>query len=75
MGPDLGRGSWKALKGGDKYVVVSRAGITAEMLCHKELSSVLRDDLDGRDGKRVGGDICILIADSHCCTEETNTTL
>ena len=55
--------------------MVSRAGITAKMLCHKELSSVLRDDLEGRDGEWVGGAICILIADSHCCTAETNTTL
>ena len=22
-----------------------------------------------------GGDTCILMADSHCCTAETNTTL
>ena len=22
-----------------------------------------------------GGDICLLISDSHCCTAETNTTL
>ena len=25
--------------------------------------------------RQEGGDICIHIADSHCCTAETNTTL
>ena len=36
---------------------------------HRELSSVLCDDLEGWDGGEVqeGGDICIHIADlSHC---------
>ena len=46
---------------------------------HRELSSVLRDDLGGWDGERgevqQGGDICIHIADSLHCTAETNTTL
>ena len=30
-----------------------------------------------RGGREVpeGGDICILMADSHCCVAETNTTL
>ena len=28
----------------------------------------------GREAQE-GGDICILGADSHCCTAETNTTL
>ena len=41
---------------------------------------MLCDDLDGwkRVGGREapgGGDICILIADSHCGAAETNTTL
>ena len=55
--------------------MVFRVGITAKMLCHREFSSVLCEDLERRDGKWVGGDICILIADSHCCRAETNTTL
>ena len=53
---------------------------------HRELSSVLCDDLDageggkgegGRGGREVqeGGDIVIHIADSLHCTAETNTTL
>ena len=47
---------------------------------HRELSSVLCDDLDGQDGGdwgevQEGGDICIHIADSLHCTAETNTTL
>ena len=40
------------------------------------------NDLDGWDGVggggrefQEGGDICICIADSLCCTAETNTTL
>ena len=44
---------------------------------------MLCDDLEGWDGGRggtksqEGRDICILIllADSHCCMEETNTIL
>ena len=41
---------------------------------------MLCDDLEGWDGRwgereaQEGGDICILTADSHCCTIETNTT-
>ena len=47
---------------------------------HRELSSMLCDDLrgwDGGDGRKVqeGGDIGIHIADSLHCTAETNTTL
>ena len=46
-----------------------------------ELNPVLSDNLEGWDGVeggrevQEGGDICILIADSHCCRAETNTTL
>ena len=41
---------------------------------------MLCDDLDGWDGEgerevQEGGDICIHIADSLCCTAETNATL
>ena len=47
---------------------------------HRELSSVLCDDLDGWDGRggrevREAAGICIRIADSLCCTAETDTTL
>ena len=49
---------------------------------HRELSSVLYCDLDeweggGGGGRDVqeGGDICTHLADSLCCTAETNTTL
>ena len=47
---------------------------------HGELSSVLCDDPEGRDrdgGREVQevGALCIHIADSCCCTAETNTTL
>ena len=47
----------------------------------QELSSELCDDLDGWDKgwggteAQEGGDICILLADSHGCTPETNTAL
>ena len=47
----------------------------------RELSSVLRDDLEGWGGEGVwkgeaqeGEDIGLRTADSHCCTTETNTT-
>ena len=50
--------------------------------CHiaqgAELRSALCDDLGRWGGVRVGwegGHICIHTADSHHCTEETNTTL
>ena len=41
---------------------------------------MLCDDLEGKDeegGREVqeGGDICTHIADSLCCTAESNTTL
>ena len=42
---------------------------------------MLCDDLKGWDGGWGGREasggayICILLADSHCCTAETNTTL
>ena len=41
---------------------------------------MLRDDLEKWDGGmegrlRSGGDLCMHIADSLCCTAETNTTL
>ena len=45
---------------------------------HRELSPALCDDLEGWGGRwgerepHEGGDIRILIADSHCCTAETN---
>ena len=47
---------------------------------HRELSSVLCDNLKGRDADSEreapeGGDICTNTADSHCCMAETNTTL
>ena len=31
----------------------------------------------GGEGRQAqeGGDICIIVADSYCCTAETNTTL
>ena len=49
--------------------------------CTGNFSLVLYDDLQEWDerwgGREVqeGGDICIHIADSLCCTVETNTTL
>ena len=44
---------------------------------HRELSSVLCDDLEGWDGggrdASEGGDVGTHTADSLCCTAETNT--
>ena len=47
---------------------------------HRGLNSVLCDDLEGQDGgegweTQEGVDICIHVADSHCFTAETSTTL
>ena len=39
---------------------------------------MLCDDLEERHGveeAQEGGDICILLADSHCCTAQTYTAL
>lgn len=39
---------------------------------------MLWDDLEKGgmgNGAQEGGDVCIPIADSHCCAAETNTTL
>ena len=49
------------------------------MLYNTELILVLCDDPEGWDGRRgreaqEGGDICILVADSHCWMAETKTT-
>ena len=41
---------------------------------HRELYSMLSGDLNGKEIQKRG-DICIRIADSLCCTVETNTTL
>ena len=46
----------------------------------RELSAVLCDDLEGRqggsgEGVQEAGDVCVHIADSLCCTAETKTTL
>ena len=55
--------------------------IIAANVDHRELSSVLCDDLEGRDGgwsgweDQEGGDMCIIIAAPFCCTAETNTIL
>ena len=51
----------------------------AAAVSHRELSLVLRDDLEAEDvlGREAqeGVDICIHIADSLLCTAETNTKL
>ena len=39
------------------------------------LSSVLCDDLEAREEVQEGGDACIPMAASRCCTAETNATL
>ena len=44
-----------------------------------KLSLVLCDDLvmwdRGVEGVQEGGDICMLMTDSHCCMAENSTTL
>ena len=35
----------------------------------------LEDGMEVGKEAQEGGDICILIADSHCCMTETRTTL
>ena len=50
-----------------------------DAVSHRELSSVLCDDLERCQGDAEeahhGGGVCIHKADSICCTAETNTTL
>ena len=48
-----------------------------KLLCNRELSSALHDDLEEQDRGEAqqGRDMCIHTADSHCCTAETNMTL
>ena len=41
---------------------------------HRELSDNLEGGMGGGETQK-GGHICIHIADSLCCTTETNTTL
>lgn len=50
---------------------------SGELLCNRELSSALYDDLEEQDGGEAqkGRDMCMHRADSHCCTAETNMTL
>ena len=45
---------------------------------HRELSSTLCDDREGRVGEKEvqeGGDVCVCIPDLLHCTAQTNTTL
>ena len=48
-----------------------------KLLCNRELSSALYDDLEEQDRGEAqkGTDMCMHRADSHCCTAETNMTL
>ena len=48
--------------------------ITNEDLLYSTGNSVLCGDLNGKEIQKRG-DICIRIADSLCCTAETNTIL
>ena len=59
------------------HLVFKHASLTAVQ--HRELNLVLCDDLEGWMGDggteaQEGGDICIHIANSRCCTAKTNTT-
>ena len=55
--------------------------VNGKLLYNRELNLVLCDNLEGWDGVgggrevQEGGGIYILMADSHCCMAETNTTL
>ena len=42
---------------------------------HRELSPVLCDDLEARDGRELGAGVCAHTAESLCCTAETHTPL
>ena len=47
-------------------------------MCFREFSLALSDDLEGWDGAggeaKEGENVCIIMADLHCCMVETNTT-
>ena len=83
----MGRGVWRATVHGVKNE--SDLTEATEHMCktdscweavvqHRELKPVLCDDLERWDGRGAheGGrlNISILMADSHCCMAETNTT-
>jgi len=53
---------------------VSRALTNENILYSKELYLMHSGDLNGKEVQK-GGDICICMADSFCCTVETNWTL
>ena len=66
----------------ETYVIICKVDSQWEFaVCLRELKQQLCINLEGwhgeGDGKEVqeGGDISILVADSHCCMAETNTTL
>ena len=44
--------------------------IAHQVLCDNE-----RQGGEGVEGGSRGGDICIFMADSHCCAAEINTTV
>ena len=56
-------------------------GVKWRAIKHRKLSSMLCDDLERWDWEgdgmeaQEGGNICVHIADSLCCTSETNITL
>ena len=61
--------------GTDIFTIMCEAAVQ-----HRELKPVLCDDLEGWDGgvgveAQKGGDLCVHIADSQCCTAGMNTTL
>ena len=59
----------------DIYILLSIKKITNKNLLCSTGNATQCSVLTKREGNLKRGDICIPIADSLCCTEETNTTL
>ena len=73
-----GRGPWTCVH--YRVAVAYKREPAAAALQHRELSLKLCNDRDGEDGGSGSevpewGDTCMRIADSRCCTTETNAIL
>lgn len=78
MDTRVGRRVWDDMGGWDGYrytlLRIKQRTNENQLYTAQGLYSVLCGDLNGKEMQNRG-DICVCIADSRCCTRETNTTL